>query len=333
MAEVVSDCISEVMDCLSIHGHQAGGYHVLSPDPWRLIWNNERDGFVAFLEARHAILAWRSPVARHRDRTELLVRLLEHAKRSKKPLFAVLVDDETHKAGIAHGLLPTWVGIESIVDLTQWSLAGGRRQKVRWARNHAAGLGYQWREVFPLESPADRDALHDVERAWKAERKARGTDSFQRTSFLELAEIRRYFACVLNTDVVAFCACTPMNSTSWYLQDVVRRPDAPRGALEGAMALALDVLRDEGYLMASNGPIPFWQPNDLGPDDHSLGPIGHRIVRFFDQQYRFDGISQFRNKFAADQLEPLYVLRSHRVIGPLAAASLTRLMTRRLAPG
>lgn len=190
-------------------------------------------------------------------------------------------------------------------------------------------MGLEWRELRPLESRVDHNALATVEKSWKNERRERRTDSFQRTSFAELAEIRRYFACLDRDRIICFCSCTPMNAQSWYLQDIVRLPDAPRGALEGAMALALDVLRDEGFATASNGPIPFWRPDDVAPDSRSLGPVGNRVVRFFDRQYRFGGISQFRNKFVPDRTEPLYVLRSRRTIGPLAGASLVRLLTKR----
>lgn len=328
MFEVARDCIDEVVNSLATHGHQAGGYHVLGPDPWRVIWNERRTSFAAFLEARHAILGWRSPVGLAESHEETLALLTAHAEQIRKPLFVVLVDEATCRSGIRQGLTPTWIGTESFIELPIWTTRGGRRQKVRWACNHAANLGLGWRELHPTSNVADQTAMRDVERSWKGERRERRTDSFQRTSFSELAEIRRYFGCVDGDQVVAFCAATPTSATSWYLQDVVRIPEAPRGALEGAMSLALDMFRDEGFAVASNGPIPFWRPEGTPSDTHALGPIGNRVVRFFDRQYRFGGISQFRNKFMADRTEPLYVLRNRRAIGPFAAASLVRLLTK-----
>jgi len=302
---------------------------VLGPDPWQVVWNGTRTGFSAFLEGRHAILGWRSPVATAAERPGLVRELVEYSRALKKPLFVVLVDEATCSDALELGLHATWAGTESFIDLSQWSTAGGRRQKVRWAKSHAARLGYEWREVFPQRDHRDARQLGLVESAWKSERRERRTDSFQRTSFVELSELRRYFAAFDRGAMTAFCACTPMSATSWYLQDVVRKPGTPRGSLEGAMSLALDTLRDDGFTIASNGPIPFWQPDGAQADEHSLGPIGRGVVRFFDRQYRFGGISQFRNKFMADSLAPLYVLRSHKTIGPLAARSLVGLLTTR----
>jgi lysylphosphatidylglycerol synthetase-like protein (DUF2156 family) len=218
------------------------------------------------------------------------------------------------------------------VSLPTWSLGGGRRQKVRWARSHALRLGLSWREAHPLASDADRAALAHVEARWKAERAERSTDSFLRNSFAELAVWRRYFVAEDDRGVIASVTCTPINDRSWYLQDLVRSPDAARGALEGAMALALDTLRDEGYAYADNGPLTFWRPGGAEEPGHSLGPFGNQVLRYFDHRYRFHGINQFRAKLDPDHTAPLYVVRSHRLITPGVARSLTRLLTRRSAP-
>lgn len=330
LAQPIDECRDEVASVLALHGHQAGQYHVLGPDPWDVVWTADRAGFAAVLRGRHCLLMWRSPVAPPGRRAELLDLVLEHAARTRLPLFALLVDDEVCTAGIQAGMAPIWIGTEAILDLAGWSLSGGKRQKVRWARSHAVKLGLCWREARPLTDADDREALARVEHVWKAVRPERRTDSFQRTSFMELAEVRRYFVCEDDDGIVAFTACTPMNGRAWYLQDVVRLPDAPRGALEGAMALALDTFRDEGFECASNGPLPFWRPDGHEPDTHQLGPIGSRVVHFFDRQYRFRGLGQFRSKFEPDHTVPLYILRSRRIVTPGAARSLTRLMTDRL---
>jgi lysylphosphatidylglycerol synthetase-like protein (DUF2156 family) len=122
-----------------------------------------------------------------------------------------------------------------------------------------------------------------------------------------------------------------VNAEGWYLQDVVRLEEAPRGALEGAITSALDVLRDEGFSFASNGPLAFWRPDGQPPDDHSLGPVGRRLVNFFDGQYRFRGLAQFRSKLDPDRVEPLYILLPRRMVTPGVARSLVKVLTKRLS--
>ncbi len=334
--ERATACDAEVQQVLAAAGHEAGQYHVLSPDPWWVMWNDDRSGFVAFLEDHHCIFAWRSPVAAAGMELDIISRLQYYARIRRKTLIAALVNEATCRAGIQLGMKPIWIGSETFHHLPDWSIEGGRRQKLRWARNHAKKLGYSWREVFPIDNDAERAALEHTERKWKQARVQRSTDSFQRTSYAELTEIRRYFACIApatenaSESIVAFMACTPTSDEGWYLQDPVRLESAPRGALEGCIAMALDALRDDGFKTATNGPLPFWRPEDQPANEYGLGPLGRRVVDFFDRQYRFKGIAQFRTKLDPDRVEPLYILLSRRMLSPLAARSLVRVLTKRL---
>jgi len=325
--ETTGASATDVAVALGRYGAEAGHYSVLGPDPWRFLWTPGRTGFIAFLESPRCVLAWRSPVAAPEDQAGLLGDLLAFARETRRQLIAVPVNEATRAAGERLGMLASWVGTECYLDLPAWSLAGGRREKVRWARSHALAHGLHWREAHPLADARDRDGLARVEQSWKAERPERGTDSFLRTSFEELITIRRFFVAEGPDGIVASVTCAPVNARTWYLQDPVRAPDAVRGALEGAMALALDTLRDEGYDCVDNGPLTFWRPDGDADPSHPLGIFGDLVIRRFDRRYRFHGINQFRAKFEPDRTDPVYVLRSHRWVTPGVARSLTRLLT------
>jgi len=330
--QYAADALGEVAAALAIYGQEADQYNVLGPDPWLVIWNDERSGFINFLEGRRCLLTWRSPVASVEEQPGLLARLVDYAERVHKPLFCVEVNESTKNASVALGMTAMWVGTESFIDLSTWSITGGKRQKVRWAQSHATSIGLWWREAFPWRDASDEARIRDVEAAWKDERPERRTDSFLRTDFEELSNVRRYFVCDGPSGVVAFVTCTPVSDDGWYLQDIVRRPNAPRGALEGAMAFALDSLRDDGYVFSTNGPLPFWVPYEGWSDPDQLGALGQRVFNFFDRRYRFQGINTFRSKFTPDRTIPLYLLRSRRLVSPIVARSLTNVLNRRL-PG
>lgn len=324
----MADVRDEVASVLARYGSEAGHYTLLGPDPWWVIFDPAREGVVGFLEDKRVIAAWRSPVCAPGGEAALLASLVDYAARRDKYLLALEVNEATMRAGEALELPVLWAGTEGFVDLSTWSLAGGRRQKLRWARSHAGGLGVTWREARPLERTDDRAALAWVESAWKAARPERRTDSFLRTDYLELASRRRYFASEMAGTVTSFVACTPINARGWYLQDIVRLADAPRGSLEGSITLALDTLRDEGFAVASNGPLPFWEPQAGHRDPHELGAIGRRVLSFFDRQYRFSGINQFRSKLEPDRVGAIYVLRSSGLITPGVGRSIQRLLNR-----
>lgn len=330
--QFASSALDDLAAALAIYGQEAGQYNVLGPDPWQVIWNDDRSGFINFLESRRCLLTWRSPVASVEEQPGLLARLADYSERVHKPLFCVEVSELTKNASVALGMTAMWVGTESFIDLSTWSVSGGKRKKVRWARSHATSLGLWWREASPWREASDEASIRDVEAAWKHERPERRTDSFLRTDFAELSDVRRYFICDGPNGVVAFVTCTPVSDEGWYLQDIVRRPNAPRGALEGAMAFALDTLRDDGFAFATNGPLPFWIPYEGWSDPDQLGALGQRVFNFFDRRYRFLGINTFRPKFTPDRALPLYLLRSRRLVSPIVARSLTHVLNRKL-PG
>ncbi|CAB4717125.1 MAG: DUF2156 domain-containing protein [Actinobacteria bacterium] len=334
----VDDCREEVAIVLATVGHEAGQYHALSPDPWNVLWNDDRSAFVLFIEEGRCIFVWRSPVAAPGLELDMLSRIQDYARQRRKTMIGVLVNDAYCQAARRLGMRPVWAAHETFHSLPDWTMQGGRREKLRLARNHARKRGFEWREADPMNDPTDRAALEATEVRWKSARRQRATDSFQRTSFTELAEIRRYFVCEGPTDtspaagrgIVAFVGCTPVSSEGWYLQDPVRLDTAPRGALEGCFIAAMDAFRDDGYKFASNGPLPFWSPEGAPPNAHRLGPVGMRVVNFFDRQYRFRGINQFRSKLDPDRVEPLYIVVSRRVLTPGTARSIVRVLTKRI---
>jgi phosphatidylglycerol lysyltransferase len=266
-------------------------------------------------------------VAEPHAQPALIARFIARARAQRLPVVAVPVNATTAWAAHQDGLRTAWIASEATIDLTNWSLDGTARQKVRGAYNYGRRAGLRWREAHPRTSPADYRALATVQERWKSERPARRTASFLRTEFTDLLEWRRYFIAERDDEVVATLSCTPINAHDWYLQDLVRIPTAPRGALEGTMALALSTLRDDGFARASHGPLAFWHPHRDAPPDQRLGVLGDRVVHYFDRRYQFQAINQFRVKFAPDRVEPLYVVWSRRATSPLTALSLTRLLT------
>src|SRR5437868_892352 len=95
VVEPAAACREEITAILEEHGREAGQYHVLSPDPWQVLWSHDRCGFLEFLEGRRCLLMWRSAVAASGSEHELMSQLLRYSKERRKPIIAVLVNDAT----------------------------------------------------------------------------------------------------------------------------------------------------------------------------------------------------------------------------------------------
>jgi len=326
---------SESDDVLSVvrrYGSLAGHYSVFGPDPWRVLFSSSREGVIFFLESSHCILVWRGPICAPGQHRELLSTVTQYARTRRCGVFVLHADVATQAAASSLGLRSLWIGHETFVEVPPFNLSGARREKLRLAINFARRHGVTWREIHPGTSPADHNSMFSLEEAWKEERKERRTNSFLRNDFTELGEHRRYFVAEDHDVAVASATLTRVNDDSWYLQDIVRRPDAPRGALEGAIAESIFAIQRDGAARLSNGPLPLWSPEDGDIPTPQLGPLGRTILRTFDRSFRFRGINTFRTKLAPDEIVPLYVIYSRRGLSPQSIRSLLQLLQKPPGP-
>jgi len=318
----------EVITLLDEQAAESGQRTVLAPYPWKVIFSDDRTGFTNLMEGSKAIITWRSPVGTTEVQREIMAKLAAYSKQTKKALYCLGVNEECRLAGEELGLPTLRVGAEASFDLSAWTTAGRKRQNIRLNCNYATGLGVTWREAFPRTSEEDRAAIAFVESEWEKDRPARHTDTFLRTAYTDLIEYRRYFIAEQEGIAQAVATCTPISKRGWYLQDITRLPESPRGSLEGAMILALNTFKEEGFEFATNGLLP--DDGELLKEagkDQGFGFFGNSIIKFFDHRYQFGGISKFRIKFSPDRLETSYLVRSKKSLRPRAVLSLIKLLT------
>lgn len=324
---------TRVANLLAQDGRLAGSYAALGEDPWQFDLRKDSDGelagFTAYLRAKRAAVVWRGPVGKPGTELEGL-KSFEAALDPKVARFIIGADQALADAAVELGYQKIWVGTECVTSLQDWSLAGGHRRKIRWARNHAAP-NHDWLEVFPATDLEARGQMLAVEAEWKATRKARATDSFLRTSLMDQADIRRHFACrELSTGKInSYVTAIPVNKDRWYLQDCVRFSTAERGTLEGAVALACETFSAEGFGSVSNGILPMYNPS-RGNYTPPETPLRRVIIGYLDSRYRFSGLNQFRMKLVPDETLPVYALLKPGRPSPRAFAGFIRTLTKRL---
>lgn len=329
-----SETIAQINKLLAKYGRLAGSYAVLGEDPWQfdLRYDDSGDlaGFIGYLRTQRAAVIWRGPVGVPGSEREAL-ESLEKSLGPKVDQFILGADQATTDVALDLGYQKVWIGSDCVTSLDGWSLAGGRRRKIRWARNHAA-TSHEWLEVFPAKDPLAREQMLAVEAEWKNSRKARATDSFLRTALMDQANIRRHFACreLATGKINSYVTCLPVNAESWYLQDCVRHSSAERGTLEGAVALACETFSNEGFVSVSSGILPMYDPND-GQHAPETSLLRRTIIGLADNRYRFSGLNQFRMKLVPDETFPVYALLKPGRPSPRGLAGFIRITTRRLA--
>jgi lysylphosphatidylglycerol synthetase-like protein (DUF2156 family) len=141
-----------------------------------------------------------------------------------------------------------------------------------------------------------------------------------RAAPFEYLHLRRYFGIETRDSasrptLEALVVCSQVSRRRYYLQDVMRRPQSPRGATELAVVGAFEALRDDGVSFATMGIVPFFGPKP-SVDDGSWSDLAQIVMRRL--VYRFDGLHQFRAKFSPSRVEPVFALH-HPMSVPLRA--------------
>lgn len=313
----------------------AGQAQVQSPDPWRFLWTPNRRAYVPFHVGRFSLIAWRDPVGPPEERAAAIRLFRAYAARTGRHALVLAASAPLAEAASRVGFQSLWVGSEQRFDLERFTMRGRAAEKLRLAINHARRTGARAREAFPCTSVHDRAAIHRVEEAWKAERAARRTDSFLRTAPMENAVRRRYFVVESATHgddhgsaVQSLAVCSQVSARGWYLQDLVRHPTAPRGACELVAIEAIEAFRRERFDFATMGIVPFFDPR--GDAEKIVLPRAAAwCIRHFDRAFRFSGLQQFRAKFHATHVESAHALYWPRVLTPLVAWDVARLLAPR----
>jgi lysylphosphatidylglycerol synthetase-like protein (DUF2156 family) len=295
----------------------AGQTHALSDDPWQFLWARDRRAFLPFQELVFTLIAWRGPVGHAEAGADLIERFRSYAARRGKHAVVLGVSRSDVEGLSARRFQSMWIGTEPFYDLATWHTRGKAGMKVRLACNHVRRLGAVAREAHPLRDARDRDAIETVADAWRSARPQRRINSFLRLSPFENARHRRYFVVETKGRMESFLVCSPVSRRGQYLQDLVRMPDAPRGANELAILTALSAFQDEGLEFVTGGIVPFFDPSKPCRG-RAAGGAGARgwTVRHFDRLFRFAGLQQFRAKFAPSRLIDIYVLLWPGILTP-----------------
>ncbi len=295
----------------------SGQTHALSEDPWKYLWAASRRAMLPFHELNSSLIAWRDPIGPEDTVLGLVEDFRSLASRLGKHAVLLAVSDATASRVGDCGFKSVWIGAEPFYALSSWNTRGKAGIKVRLACNHVKRLGAAAREADPLHDGRDREAVARVEELWKAVRPERRNNSFLRTAALENGVHRRYFVVETARGMESFIACSPVSRRGQYLQDVVRLPDAPRGANELAMLTAMQTFQAEGVEFVTGGIVPFFDPDR----EHSNGAGGKSralrwIVSHFDHLFHFAGLQQFRAKFVPTRLVDVYALLWPGVLTP-----------------
>jgi lysylphosphatidylglycerol synthetase-like protein (DUF2156 family) len=233
-----------------------------------------------------------------------------------------MVGETTARAALAAGFSAFKVGEEPWFDLAAWRPPrGDRGKKYRWAVNHARGAG-----VEVAEYAGDEAEVTEIVRRWRAGLRRPEPQTLMRTAPLEQAGAKRIFLARRNGAAEAVLACARLPAVDgWYLEDLVRVPEAVNGATELLVGEALARLagRSAAFALAPMRGLD----RQLDPRARWLGRALALTIRGFDRRYGFRAIARYEARFRPTEWRPRYVAFLPALPRPAVVRAAVRYLT------
>jgi phosphatidylglycerol lysyltransferase len=327
------DPTGELLRLQTLYGFNP--HSLVSIAPGAMLWSSpDIDGAVIYGEFGRVWLAAGDPLAPLEEMAELARQFAAHAKRKNRMVAFVPTSAAFARMVVPSDFTAVKVGASPYFDLQTWNPRGDSAKKIRAGVNQARRAGVSVEVI-----PEGIDELLKKETAqlcmnWLGARRSATTFGWlvALDPFLH-SEYKKYFAARVNGKLVGFLAASPIPARrGWYLEDVLREPDAPQGTATLLVVEALANLKAEGATLATLGTSPLTTD---GPVDV---PTEHRMVsraldvasRRLGGFYNFDGLRRFKGKFVPSWWESEYALGQRGVIMPHRVA---HAIVRALVPG
>jgi len=270
----------------------------------------------AFLMYRRSGRSWISmgdPIGPREEWNELAWSFRERVDRFGGWTVFYEVGSENLSLYLDLGLTLLKLGEEARVPLSDFSLEGGERKKLRHLVNKLEKEGASF-EVAPAEAvPFLLPELKCVSDAWLAQKSTR-EKSFSLGCFRE-SYLQRFPAGLIRSGgrIVAFANLWTGECKEELSIDLMRHlPDAPDGVMEYLFIRLMLWGRGEGYRWFNLGMVPL-----AGLVDHALAPLWNRVGIFLfrhgENFYNFQGLRLFKEKF-----DPVWTARYMASPGGLA---------------
>lgn len=253
-----------------------------------------------------------APLAAREHLAEVTRRFLAYCDEQDLDCLMLPVGPEFAEVARSCGMALLGVGESGYFRLPDWKPAGDRAKKVRAGVNQARRAGVRIERYDPAQ---DRDGRTRAEiealcQAWLNTREVDALGWLLELDPFSLSEHKRYFlARDASGRLEGMLACSPVYARrGWYLEDLIRRPDAGRGVSELLVVEALHHLAAEGAELATlaTSPLAGIEPGKLTGPFKQLAQFLTLVYEHLDTFYHFKQLHRFKAKFAPSFVEPEY---------------------------
>ncbi len=270
-------------------------------------FGTENSGVIFYTPAGKRLLCLGDPVCQAKDLPRLLSEFQDFCHENHYRCIFNSLSGETAEALRAEGYSVAKYGVEAVLNLAEYTLAGKKRGAMR--RNVAKldkdGCTSQEYAVTDHRDPELEDEMEALSREWHDDKKINLTYSVGDLQF-DHPYGRRYF---LTRDkagrLLTVLSFLPYGQGSGWCVDVMyRKPDGPTGAMEHAIISAARKLKEEGAAEVSLNVAPFAGIDVRASENSREERLMHAVFCNMDYGYDFKGLYRFKDKFGPSVWKP-----------------------------
>jgi phosphatidylglycerol lysyltransferase len=295
-------------DILKKHGKSALDYFKVYPDKL-LFFNQERSAFISFKITRHFAMVLEDPVAENDlVRKEMVERFEVFCQENGFISAYYRVPESSLEFYKAIGRKSIPIGEEAILNLTTFTMDGGKMKTTRSAVNRLTGEGY---ELKVYHAPIKEGLLQKLEKVsedWLKDlnqKEVAFTQGVFDTSILKEQTILTIED--QEEKVYAFLNLVPDYAPGEATYDLIRKiNDAPNGVLDMLLAKTFLYLKAEGFTTVNMGLAPLSGMEDVNVTQKTI-KYAYENFKMFGQ---FKGLRKYKDKFFP-HWEKKFLIYSH----------------------
>jgi phosphatidylglycerol lysyltransferase len=242
-----------------------------------------------------------------------LIKFLDETRTANKKIAFLPATEKFARAVVPLGFEAIKIGASPYFDLQNWNPRGDKAKKMRSGVNQAKHAGIRIEQISKIDGNLFFE-VRALSESWLKTRPSATTFGW----LLELepfrhSDCKKYFtARDAAGNLVGFLAASPIPAREgWYLEDILRYADSPRGTADFLVYETLNILKSEGAKLATLGTVPLAADGaDIFFNDQNS--ITKKIMNFSRENlgsfYNFKGLRHFKAKFVPSWWESEYVL-------------------------
>jgi phosphatidylglycerol lysyltransferase len=299
------------------YGWNTTSFQTLEPH-FRYWFREDGEGMVAYYDLPTGWIAAGAPIAAPEKVAETAAGFIRNGEQKGKSVSFFGIHDRG-VALLGDRVESVKVGEQPWWDPQLWQERHTVRREVASQIRRAERKGVGVRSIAPerIADPGspERRAAEGVMRAWSRSRPMSAMGFLVYLDPFTFSESRRYFLAEQDGQAVGFLALVPIHARNgWFLEDLLRTPDAPNGTAEMLVDAAMRSIAADGARYATLGMVPL-----KGFDSSPLalprwGDLLFRFARrYMSAFYRFEGLAAFKSKFHPEGWENIYLAGAPRV--------------------